>query len=49
MMNKMANKMVKHLVLGLEWMLDYSTEAGLDVTMVIHDYLTSGPTVDLKD
>jgi hypothetical protein len=27
----MANKMVNYLVLGLDWMLDYSTEAGLDV------------------
>ena len=47
---KMANKMVNYLVLGLDWMLDYSTEAGLYVTMARRsDYWTHVSTDDLKD
>jgi hypothetical protein len=46
----MASKMVRYLVLGLDWMLDCLTEAGLDVTMVRRsDYWTHVSTVDLKD
>ena len=44
------NKMVKYLHLGLDWMMDYSTEAGLDVTMARRsDYWTHVLTDDLKD
>jgi hypothetical protein len=47
--SKITNKMVKCLVLGLDWMLDCLMEVGLGVMMVIHwDYLTSGPMVHLR-